>query len=86
MSEQSYQEASKQKFIEKLQKTTNKMQRDVLDILETSLGSKGERYEIARAKMIRACQNSVRLLSQDLLRYYVMDFICDTEEVIVFQD
>lgn len=81
--ETSVQKKSREKFSNKMDLTMKNTQGVILDVVEAAIGNK-EKFLIVRSKVLRACNDNVRTLKRDLERYYSMEFVADTEDIIVF--
>lgn len=74
-------ERSKDKFKRDLEKRIMKGIDEILDIAEVAIGD-SQRYKPFRSKVLRAGNNAIRDLKNDLDRQYKVLFVPTTEDII----
>jgi len=77
-------ERSKEKFKRDLEKRIMKGIDEILDIAEVAIGD-SQRYKPFRSKVLRAGNNAIRDLKNDLDRQYKVLFVPTNEDVIEVQ-
>ncbi len=77
-------ERSKDKMKRDLEKRIMKGVDEILDIAEVAIGD-SQRYKPFRSKVLRAGNNAIRDLKNDLDRHYKVLFVPTTEDVIEVQ-
>jgi hypothetical protein len=74
-------ERSKEKFKRDLEKRIMKGIDEILDIAEVAIGD-SQRYKPFRSKVLRAGNNAIRDLKNDLDRQYKVLFVPTNEDII----
>ena len=77
-------ERSKEKFKRDLEKRIMKGIDEILDIAEVAIGD-SQRYKPFRSKVLRAGNNAIRDLKNDLDRQYKVLFVPTNEDIIEVQ-
>ncbi len=77
-------ERSKDKFKRDIEKRIMKGVDEILDVAEVAIGD-SQRYRPFRSKVLRAGNNAIRELKNELDMYYKVLFVPTTEDIIEVQ-
>ncbi len=77
-------ERSKDKFKRDIEKRILKGVDEILDVAEVAIGDP-QRYKPFRSKVLRAGNNAIRDLKNELDMYYKVLFVSDKEDIIEVQ-
>ena len=75
---------SRELFNSKIDSIMKEMFGSILDFVEVAIGSK-EKFMPLRSKILRVSNDAVRNLKKELERHYIMDYVSDTREVLIFK-